>query len=394
MANTVDTGVFTTSLLPQSMRTYYDAILLDTLRSRTVYNQFCFNYERFDQADAKTVTLTEVFDLLPSIGALSEGVPFVEGAYLDSRQLSITVEERGNIVKTNKFHNRASFWNSGDFEGVVRNKVGWNLADSVDVTARNAFLTCTTNLWYPNSKTARATLTSSDTFSVDDADLAMTNLESRDAFGMDPSGNAVAIVHPRVARDIRKDSQWVNASHYAGATQLFTGEIGMWDNVRFVKSNRAKLPNAGVTTAQTTLTSGATKGATTLTVADTTGFVVGKTISLSDNALGTAVLETDAELEHVVVDTVASSTSLTLKKPILRDHASGQYVTYGLDIYPVVVVGGPQAVVYGVTQNPQLVVPPMIDDFQRINRLGWYGIFKQQKFREEFVEVILCAASS
>jgi len=392
--STVDSGVFTTSLLPTSLRTYYEAVLLNTLRSGTIYNQFAFPYERFDEVNAKTVTLTEVFDLLPSIGALSEGVAFVEGAYLDSRQLSITVEERGNIIKTNKFHNIASFWNSGDFNTLVKNRVGWNLVDSVDVTCRNAFLTCTTNLWFANSRTARSTLTSSDVFDVDYADLAMTNLESRDAFGLDPNGNSVAIVHPRVARDIRKDSQWVNASHYAGGTQLFNGELGMWDNVRFVKSNRARLPNAGTATAQTTLSAQATKGATTLTVTSTTGFAIGDEISLHDNALGTTVLETDAKLEHVVIDTVASGTSLTLKKPILRTHASGEYVTEALDLYPVVFMGGPQAVVYAVTQNPQLVVPPMIDDFQRINRIGWYGIFKQQKFREEFVEIVMCAASS
>ena len=390
---TVETGVFTTNLLPQSLRTYYEAVLLHTLRSGAIYNQLTHEYEKLGDVNAKNVTFTEVMDLLPSIEALSEGVPFVEGAYLDSRQITVTVEERGNILKTNKFHNMVSFWNSGDFDSMVRGKVGWNLVDSVDVTARNAFLAITENLWYAGSKTARSALTSSDTFTVDYADLAMTNLESRDAFGMDPEGNAIAVVHPRVARDIRKDSSWINASHYAGARQLFNGEIGMWDNVRFVKSNRARLPNAGTATVQSTLNGAATKGATSLTVASGTGFAANQEITIHDNALGTAVLETDPAAEHVVISSV-SGTTITLKKPILRDHASGQYVTEARDIYPVVIVGGPQSIVYAVVQRPNVVVPPVIDDFLRINRVGWYGIFKQQQFRPEFVEVIMTAASS
>lgn len=120
----VETGVFTSTMLPMSYRTYFEAVLLDVLRAQTIYQGYATPVVDFAARDTKLITFTEVHDLHPAIGALSEAVPFVEGAYLDGKQYTMTVSERGNVVKTNKFHNITQFWNSGEFESLVREKLG------------------------------------------------------------------------------------------------------------------------------------------------------------------------------------------------------------------------------------------------------------------------------
>ena len=38
------------------------------------------------------------------------------------------------------------------------------------------------------------------------------------------------------SRDLRDDPAWINASNYGAPTQLFTGEIGAIDDVRFIET--------------------------------------------------------------------------------------------------------------------------------------------------------------
>ncbi len=61
----------------------------------------------------------------------------------------------------------------------------------------------------------------------------------------DPIGSAggsyVAIIHPYAAYDIKKDPNWVEAHKYASPEEIFEGEIGKINNVRFVETSEAKI---------------------------------------------------------------------------------------------------------------------------------------------------------
>jgi hypothetical protein len=57
------------------------------------------------------------------------------------------------------------------------------------------------------------------------------------------------------------------------------------------------------------------------------------------------------------------------------------------------VLGGP-AVVYAVSERPNVVVPPKYDDLMRINRIGWRAHVKFQMFRPEWTEVIWTGVST
>lgn len=66
-------------------------------------------------------------------------------------------------------------------------------------------------------------------------------------------GNYFAsIISPYAEFDLTADTDWVDASLYAGSTQLFEGEIGKWFGVRFVEdTNPLTFASSSTTTANT-----------------------------------------------------------------------------------------------------------------------------------------------
>jgi N4-gp56 family major capsid protein len=398
-------------MLPLSYRTYYEAVLMDVLRAQTIYQGYAKPIVDFAARDTKTITFSEVHDLHPAIGALAEGVPFSEGAYLDGKQTSMTISEHGNVVKTNRFHTTTQFWNSGNFESLVREKLGRNLVESLEILARNELLT-TQYLHYSDagagaSPASRGVVAADDVFLPDYGDRSKTALESRNALGLnDGSNSIVCVVHPRQARDIRRSagSDWQDVMSYAQPGNMLRGEIGMVWGVRYVKNNFAKLANAGAVIAQTTLNGASVKGqggpdsddaglSKYVTVAAVTDFAVGQEVTVHTAALGAAVLESDAAAEtRTIVQIDTDNLRLYFDKSLFVAHLTGAYVTEGRDLFAATMFGGP-GLVWGVAALPTVIVPPVIDDYGRINRVSWYGIFDYDLLRDAYIEAWVTAAS-
>jgi len=49
------------------------------------------------------------------------------------------------------------------------------------------------------------------------------------------NGKYVAVIHPSVAYDLRKSSEWMDVHKYSSATEIFNGEIGELHGMRFVE---------------------------------------------------------------------------------------------------------------------------------------------------------------
>ena len=57
----------------------------------------------------------------------------------------------------------------------------------------------------------------------------------------------VALIHPSVTYDLRKDKDWVEAHKYAAPEEIFNGEIGELHGVRFIESTLCPIINDGGT---------------------------------------------------------------------------------------------------------------------------------------------------
>ena len=51
----------------------------------------------------------------------------------------------------------------------------------------------------------------------------------------------VAIIHPYVAYDLRRNPEWIDVHKYAEPENIFKGEIGKLAGVRFVETSEAKI---------------------------------------------------------------------------------------------------------------------------------------------------------
>lgn len=70
------------------------------------------------------------------------------------------------------------------------------------------------------------------------------------------NGSYVAVIHPSVAEDLRNDPQWEDAHKYDATAEIFDGEIGKLEGVRFIEN--ADAPILGATAAYKNAAGGVT----------------------------------------------------------------------------------------------------------------------------------------
>jgi len=420
MANEYNTGVINTTDLPAGQRAYYEQVLLETLRTKSILTPFTVMKEDFRGRDTGFITYSEVYDTEPNWNALTESTIWMKGAHLDSRSVTIELEIHGDVIKISDYNELTNFFNSGDLTGLVKGKLGQNMVDTLDILARNAFLS-TTYKTFGGGKASRALLASSDLFDPDIAELIRTHLEEREVPGVAAVSDAdvrgiVCVTTPRVVHDIRTvaGSAWIEANQYAGNVRKFTGEAGTWAGVRFLRTNRLVLRNHGATVAQATLASATVPGqgaASTVDAVYNVGqntstrfitiaeampaeFVVGKTITISSAAVGAIVKESDGTQEtRRIVSVDGAQKRIVFDKPLLKDHAAGDKVTLAVDVHGSIFMGGP-GVVYGVGERAHPLVLPKIDDMGMINRFSWRSFSKMQLYRPEMFEVVETAGTT
>ena len=417
---TYQSGALYSSSLPTLQRNYYESLLMQTVRTKSLWTPFCAAKEDFGAKNTGQITYSEVFDTDPNFNPLSETSLFLNGAYLDSRSVLCNLEIHGDVVKWSDYNEMVTYVNNGDLRGLMKDKIGQNLVDTLDILARNAHLAHPYPVYAGGTRASRAAITATDYFNPDFGELARTHLEEKDIPGVigveDSAGPVIAcITTPRVIHDIRTaaGSKWYDVNMYMQSGRKFSNEVGMWAGVRYVRTNRNVLRNMGAVIAQTTL-NGATvvgQGAASqvdvvyqvgqaaavkyVTVVSATGLAVGDIVTLHDAALNGGAsnppLETDGTLESRRIVAI-NSLQISFDKPLLKVHASGALLTKGRTLHASVFMGG-TSVVWAVGERPTPTMPPKWDDLQMINRMGWRGFFKFQQFRPEFTEVHLTAGT-
>jgi len=422
MANDIDTGLLTASSLPAGQRAYYEARLLENLRTKSILVPFTVMKEDFKARDTGQVVYTEVLDPASNWNPFTEDVIWLGGAHLDSRSVTINLEIHGNVIKLSDYNELVNYWNNGDLRGLVDGKLGFNMVEHIDILARNAFMSHPHKL-YAGTATSRGALAKTDIFNPDMAELARVHLEENEVPGVNAPGDGdgkwiVCVTTPRVVHDIRTaaGSEWLDTTKYT-TQRKFNSEAGSWGGVRFVKTNRCRMLNYGAVTAQNTLASATVPGqgaAQTVDGAYTVGqatsvrtiplvsaidvsFAVGAYVTFHSQLLGaggTPPIESDGTQETyriVAVDSVGKT--ISLNKPLMKAHAIGDYVTTGVPIHVSIFMGGP-GVVYGVGERPHPVILPVIDDLGMIRRIAWRGFVKMQLFRPEMYEVVESSGTS
>ena len=410
MPNAYETGRILSTTIPASQRTYYEELLLETIRVQSILMSFCRYKEDFGAVKSGEMTFTEVLDAAPNWEPHPESTVWLKGGHLDSRQVSLRLQIHGDVLKFTDYADQVTYWNQGDLRSLIRGKLGQLVTDEIDILARNAFMDHPSP-YFAGVATNIASLTAADIMEPAFVQDIMVDLEEANIPGIfspqDGRGASIAcITTPRVIRDLRfaANSPWMEVQAYEGTGRIFRNEVGMWNGVRFIKSNRLHLRNYGNVQQQTTLVADTVPGQgaaaidgvytvgqpgapTTVEVALATGFAVGDVVTIhAFDAVVPQVQKGDGSQETRRIVAI-NGALLSFDTPLLKDHAAGDYLTKAEDVHTSLFLGGP-SVVMGVGERPNINILPKIDDLMLINRYSWRGFLKLQMFRPEYSRVL------
>lgn len=184
-----------------------------------------------------SVTFSIQNDLAVAATALSETVD-VTPATLSDSQITVSLAEYGNTVTTTALVRGTSYLN---LDPIVANVIGYNAGISIDTVARN-IVQAGTNVFYAGTATSRATLTPTTLLAGNDVRKAKAKLRGNNIPTI--GGAYMGVIHPDVAYDFTGANGGANFRDphtYSDPTEIWTGEIGMFEGIRFVEAPRAPL---------------------------------------------------------------------------------------------------------------------------------------------------------
>ncbi len=234
--------------LSDEMRTYYADYLIDNAEPNLIHDQFAQKHP-IPRAGGKTIQFRK-YDPLPKLtAALSEGVT-PSGQSLNMGSVEATVRQYGGYVELSDLLLLTAI----DNNLVMATKLlGSQAGRTLDTITREVLCGGTNVQYGADAVSARYLLTGGEEsgnhyMSVDCIKRAVRFLKNQNAEKI--NGAYACIIHPDCAYDLTNDPNWKYPHQYADTKELYEGEIGMIEGVRFVESTEAKVFHAPDLTAE------------------------------------------------------------------------------------------------------------------------------------------------
>lgn len=218
------------SALLSAIRDVYSAEIYFTALPNLRWDQFATRKEELGKQSGDTI-------VLPKFGAIKRGGPLVEGVRMQSRAMTlsssnITVAEQGNAIGMSECLLQTSFYDNMAAASML---LGRDMAVVLDLQLRDVARTAT-NTVFAGGKTSRITLVAGDGFTTREIHMGVEQLETNNVPKW-ANDFYVCFVHPHQISALRQSQGWVNAQHYAGSTPIFYGEVGRYNDVRFISTS-------------------------------------------------------------------------------------------------------------------------------------------------------------
>ena len=228
--------------LNPTVKQFYDTELLDNAREQLIYAQLG-RKQTLPAGHGKTVEWRK-WNTLPDAPQLTEGV-IPEGKKFGQSAYNVTITQHGEYISIS---DQLELHAVDDVIMGAAEELGAACGKTLDKLVRNVLAAGTNVVFAPKSDggevTLRENLDESCKFSADLVAKAVTKLKKANAKPFE-GGCYVAVVHPSVAYDLRKDKDWISAHQYARPENIFSGEIGELHGVRFVETTLAPVVKNG-----------------------------------------------------------------------------------------------------------------------------------------------------
>jgi len=232
-------------ILTGAVRDVYSREIMYEAQPSLIFAQFADRRTELNAEPGDTIKFTKYADL-NGTSKLSE-VEYIETTHLSASQVHIQVDEHGFAVSESERLIRTS-WD--DVAARAVRLLGQHYGRSVDALVRDEYVSAgSLQTVYPDASANRAAMDASDTLNVkaikDGNEILSVNKTPK------INGAYFCVVHPHQARGLRDDDEWVEAHKYASPEEIFMGEIGMMEGVRFVVTTNTTIITAstGVVTA-------------------------------------------------------------------------------------------------------------------------------------------------
>lgn len=233
----------TTSAPADVSQVAFEKLARFALRPEMYYDQFADVEATEATNPGASIKFTIFADMAAATTPLGESSDVTPVSMTDS-QVTVTLQEYGNATVTTAKLRASSFI---PIDPVAAKAIGYNAGLSIDTVVK-AVIEAGTNVQRVNARVSRVTVAAADTIVAGNIRRAVAEL--RGANVSTRGGNYVGVIHPDVSHDLRGSTDaagWRDSYKYTNAMPLYTGEVGMFEGVRFIESSRAPLfPDTGV----------------------------------------------------------------------------------------------------------------------------------------------------
>ena len=226
-------------------QTAFDQIAYFALRSEMLFDAAADVQPVAQSMPGSSVKFTIFSELADAVSTLAETTDLTPTTMADS-QVEVTLAEYGNTINTTAKLRGTSFL---DVDAVAANLIGYNAGSSIDTVVANV-LKAATNVIYggggSTTPTTNATVQAEDIIEANDVRIATAQLRGSKAQTF--NGMYMGFIHPDVSYDLRRETgaaSWRDPHNYVDTAQIYNGEIGAFESVRFIETPRAPLDLTG-----------------------------------------------------------------------------------------------------------------------------------------------------
>jgi N4-gp56 family major capsid protein len=225
--------------IPASVREFYTKEIIRESQPRLRFAQFAKKRTDLNSNAGSSIEFTK-YSSITKGGKLTEGVSIDEKAMNNSR-VSIPVDEYGNAVTISEKALQLSMHNELQEASIA---LANDMSQVLDTELMNVALS-TTNTIYGNGKANAGALVEGDGFTARTVKDVVEKLGTNNAPKFE-GAYYVCIAHPHQLRQLRDDPNWVDAHKYVetGVGNLYMGEVGMYEGVRFVETTNVPANDA------------------------------------------------------------------------------------------------------------------------------------------------------
>lgn len=217
-----------------AIREVYSSEIYFTAQPNMRFDQFVTVKDELTETPGASITMQRMGNIKKG-GVLREGQRMVSRGMAMS-QSSISVDERGNAIVMTERLLQQSFYDSMTVASMA---LGRDVALVLDTELRDVFRTATTKV-YAGGKTSRNSLVAGDVFGTAEIHRVSEALETNNSPKFE-SDFYVFFVHPHQVGALRQAPGWVNLQYYGNTQGIFYGEIGRYNDFRFISTSM--MPN-------------------------------------------------------------------------------------------------------------------------------------------------------